>query len=204
VAGGIGEKLRQATAAAEVVIAPAEVGDMLRTGDRDRHAADRVDRLERFLEHGNLLRLRHAAPPQLDDLRHDAESDLLGRARADLEPRGRSDPVERFRRDAAREKRLAQVGEPDPAADQAEIGGREADRGLDRLQVALAHRRDEHVRSPRQALGGHLRQDALGVRIGRLVRLRIDDVDAIAHRVADAGEGACRERSPEEQQARRG
>src|SRR5205814_10200291 len=77
-------ELAQAAGTAEVVGRAVVLEGVLRAGDRDAHAADRIGRV--LGQH--VLRAR--VPPR-DELGEDRDRDLLLRRRTEVEPRGRAD-----------------------------------------------------------------------------------------------------------------
>src|SRR5690349_2430742 len=92
----IGQEFGAAAGAAEIPGRAARLRRVARAGDGDAHAANRVPRLGRGLRPRFLARRLRAGAATLDDLRHDRERDLLGRARADVEAGGRGDALERL------------------------------------------------------------------------------------------------------------
>src|SRR5215813_4268574 len=90
--GGVAVERRLAVGAAEVHDAGRGLGTVLGRRDVDAHSADRVDRRRRGRRFGRDAGLGRA--PMLDDLREDADGDLVRALRADVEPGGRLEPRE--------------------------------------------------------------------------------------------------------------
>jgi hypothetical protein len=120
------------------------------------------------------------------------------------QPGGRGDRVEDAPRDATRGERVAQLREPLPAGDHAEVGGVERRHGGDRIEIPLVHRRDEHPGPLRNGIGRGLGDHACRLGEVAAVRLGIDDVDTVTDGVGDAHHGAGGGRGPEHHHARNG
>src|SRR6185503_7341025 len=82
------QELAAAACAAEIVFRALDLGGMAGGRDRHAHAADRVFRFT-----GSFSLCNCGLAPVLDDLRHDAERDFLGRTRSQVEPGRRENSI---------------------------------------------------------------------------------------------------------------
>src|SRR5712691_849872 len=105
------QKTLPAATAAEVVRAAGVVGTITCRIDRNGHPAYRIARLECGGRWWADRRVRGRSALHADDLRQNAEGELLRRARADIDPGGVPDGIERGRRCAARHECLPNLGE---------------------------------------------------------------------------------------------